>query len=410
MNVRITGTTVVPVGDLQPYPDNPRRGDVDAIVDSLLAHGQYKPIVVDRRTNYILAGSHTWQAIKRLKWSSVNVTYVDVDAETAKRILLADNRTSDLASYDDSALLALLDSLPDLDGTGFDGGYLEHLRGQIDGLETNLEGLIGAQIDGALPETPINDEVLFKVGQYRWNVLKDPYDVWYQHHLDMAEGRNGVAITTLRAQLGMPELIKQRKEESNTRQVSMSDVNVTLVSIDKLIPLSGNAREGDVGAISESLKLNGQFRPLVVRMDGTVLIGNHTLFAARSLGWTELAVVYLDVNDEQATKIVLADNRTADLATYDASLLSNLLMSIKKWDGTGFDAEDVQEIVGGGAVRPGHNRSGKVVVNLGAFRFRVDRISWNVFEEGLPSQNKEQELSLRIGLPKEACIFAGEGF
>jgi len=410
VNVKITGTTVIPVGDVEPYPQNPRRGDVDAIADSLLAHGQYKPIVVDRKTNYILAGSHTWQAIKKLKWSSVNVTYVDVDEDTAKRIVLADNRTSDLASYDDSALLALLESLPDLDGTGFDGGYLDHLRGQIDGLETSLEGLIGAHLDEGLPETPISNEVLFKVGQYRWNVLKDPYDVWHSHHLDMAEGRNGVAITTLRAQLGMPELIRERREESNTRQVSMSDVNVTVVSVNKLIPLSGNAREGDVGAIAESLTANGQFRPLVCRMDGTVLIGNHTLFAARSLGWTELAVVYLDVNDEQATKIVLADNRTADLATYDATTLSNLLMSIKKWDGTGFDADDVQDIVNGGAVRPGHNRSGKVVVNLGAYRFRVDRLSWNVFEEGLPSQNKEQELALRLGLPLDACIFAGEGF
>ena len=182
MNVRITGTTVIPIGDVQPYPQNPRRGDVDAIAESLMAHGQYKPIVVDRKTNYILAGSHTWQAMQRLKWSSVNVTYVDVDEETAKRIVLADNRTSDLASYDDSALLALLESLPDLDGTGFDGGYLDHLKGQIDGLETNLEALIGAQSDGALPETPISDEVLFKVGQYRWNVMKDPYDVWYSHH------------------------------------------------------------------------------------------------------------------------------------------------------------------------------------------------------------------------------------
>jgi ParB-like chromosome segregation protein Spo0J len=410
VNVKITGTTVVPVDDVKPYPNNPRRGDVDSIVESLQAHGQYKPIVVDRKTNYILAGSHTWQAVKRLKWSSVNVTYIDVDEDTAKRIVLADNRTSDLASYDDSALLALLESLSDLEGTGFDGGYLDHLRGQIEGLDSSLEGLIGAPVDEGLPETPISDEVLFKVGQYRWNVLKDPYDVWHSHHLDSAEGRNGVAITTLRAQLGMPELVKQPKPESNTRQVSMNDVNLTIVPIEKLIPLSGNAREGDVGAIAQSLVANGQFRPLVVRTDGTVLIGNHTLFAARSLGWTELAVVYLDVNDEQATKIVLADNRTADLATYDADILSNLLMSIKNWEGTGFDADDVQDILNGGAVRPGHNSSGKVVVNLGAFRFRVDRLSWNVFEEGLPRQKKEQELALRIGLPLDACVFAGEGF
>jgi ParB-like nuclease domain len=50
---------LVPTADLRPYPGNPRRGDLEAIKDSLERNGQYRPIVVNRRTMEVLAGNHT---------------------------------------------------------------------------------------------------------------------------------------------------------------------------------------------------------------------------------------------------------------------------------------------------------------------------------------------------------------
>ena len=49
----------VPIDSLTPYQDNPRRGDLEVIKESLAANGQYRPIVANRRTGEVLAGNHT---------------------------------------------------------------------------------------------------------------------------------------------------------------------------------------------------------------------------------------------------------------------------------------------------------------------------------------------------------------
>jgi DNA modification methylase len=121
----------VPIGELRTYPRNPRRGDLEAIKESLKKNGQYRPIVVNRRTNEVLAGNHTLLAARALGWEHIAVTYVDADAEQAKRIVLADNRTSDLAENDPEALASLLAELPELEGTAYDQEALEELLGEL---------------------------------------------------------------------------------------------------------------------------------------------------------------------------------------------------------------------------------------------------------------------------------------
>ena len=54
------------IDTLLPFPNNPRRGNVKKLRESLEANGQYKPIVVQASTRYILAGNHLWQAAKEL--------------------------------------------------------------------------------------------------------------------------------------------------------------------------------------------------------------------------------------------------------------------------------------------------------------------------------------------------------
>lgn len=111
----------VPVSAVIPHPDNARRGSIKDIKESLLAHGQYKPIIVSSRNNYILVGNNTWKAIKELGWDTISVEYIDVGSdEKEKQILLVDNRTSDKAGYDREALEKLVSSLREsLPGTGF---------------------------------------------------------------------------------------------------------------------------------------------------------------------------------------------------------------------------------------------------------------------------------------------------
>lgn len=119
-NILATTVDTVPVDDITPYPGNARTNNLTTISESLAAHGQYRPLVVQRSTGHILCGNHTHAAAIDLGWTYIAVQYLDVDDTQAKKILLVDNRASDTATYDDDLLAELLQSLPELDGTGFD--------------------------------------------------------------------------------------------------------------------------------------------------------------------------------------------------------------------------------------------------------------------------------------------------
>ena len=123
---------MVPVESVRPHPKNPRQGDVGAIYQSIEQTGFYGFLVVQKSTGHILAGSHRWDAARQAGMEEVPVVFVDVDDERALRILLADNRTNDLAAYDDNALLAILEDIHaahgSLIGTGFSDEDLEELN------------------------------------------------------------------------------------------------------------------------------------------------------------------------------------------------------------------------------------------------------------------------------------------
>lgn len=142
----------VPVGDIKPHPRNVRSGNVDAIKDSLQAHGQYRPIVVQKSTGHVLAGNHTYMAAVELGWPEIEVSFVDVDDEQALRIMLVDNRTSDFGTYDDQGLSELLSMLDTLDGTGFDLDDLSDLR-QLTQIRDVQAGEQGSGYSGAALST-----------------------------------------------------------------------------------------------------------------------------------------------------------------------------------------------------------------------------------------------------------------
>ncbi len=121
----------VPITSLRPHPRNPRRGNLEAVKESLLHHGQYRPIVANQRTGEVLAGNHVLRAAGELGWEEIAATFVDLSDEEATRLVLVDNRTSDLAGYDDDLLVELLEGLPDLSGTGFDQGALDDLLEEV---------------------------------------------------------------------------------------------------------------------------------------------------------------------------------------------------------------------------------------------------------------------------------------
>jgi len=132
MSAREIVYRIVDIDLVRVHPKNVRQGDIGAISESLKAHGQYRPIVVDGRTNLILAGNHTWKAAKALGWAEINAGFIKTeDDDEALRILLADNRSTDLSSYDNDGLEQLLKELASTDiglsGSLFDGDDLDLL-------------------------------------------------------------------------------------------------------------------------------------------------------------------------------------------------------------------------------------------------------------------------------------------
>lgn len=153
MKIINEGTENVPLDRLERHPRNPRQGDVGAIHQSIEANGFYGAVVAQKSTGYVLAGNHRMEAARHAGAEEVPVIWVDVDDGEALRILLADNRTNDLATYNEALLAEVLQGLLEdggtLDGTGYDGDALDELLADLaeGGEEDDHEPLGDDQLD-----------------------------------------------------------------------------------------------------------------------------------------------------------------------------------------------------------------------------------------------------------------------
>lgn len=129
----------------------------------------------------------------------------------------------------------------------------------------------------------------------------------------------------------------------------MTDLQIETVKINALTPDPNNARKHDaknLDAITGSLKLFGQRKPIVVTPDNIVVAGNGTLEAAKQLGWDEIVVARTPRgwSWEQIKAFALADNRTAELAEWDAEILKDQMLELDAvgWEIAEFGFESLQ--------------------------------------------------------------------
>lgn len=179
-----------PIDSVQPHPRNVRQGDVGAIATSLEINGQYRPIVVHKTTSNILAGNHTYKAAVSLGWTEIAITYVDCSDDDALKILLADNKANDLASYDDSALADLLKDLvggPGLDGTLYELSDLDDLIALLE--PPNLDDLISD-----IGEHDDNDDF---TGVIKVRVGLSVYERWQNTYSELAGDTDDERILSL---------------------------------------------------------------------------------------------------------------------------------------------------------------------------------------------------------------------
>ena len=178
---------------LEVHPDNPRQGDIGAIVTSIENNGWFGTLVAQRSTRRVLAGNHRLQAAIALDMKDVPVYWVDVDDAEAKRILLADNRVSDLATWDDTILVSLLESLANDDallGSGYDGDDLDALLYDAQLNESSLGNL--------LPDvpTPAERADVIEAAGIRSIIMPFPMETYNEVVALLAHARTDLAVDT----------------------------------------------------------------------------------------------------------------------------------------------------------------------------------------------------------------------
>lgn len=106
-----------------------------------------------------------------------------------------------------------------------------------------------------------------------------------------------------------------------------------LVPIDSLVSDPVNARQHskrNLEAIAGSYMKHGQRKPVVVQLPSRIVrAGNGQLEAAKGLGWTHIAAVFVEESDEDAKAFAIRDNRTGELASWDVENLGLVLTDLK---------------------------------------------------------------------------------
>lgn len=179
-----------------------------------------------------------------------------------------------------------------------------------------------------------------------------------------------------------------------------------------------NPRRGDVPAIKASIRRNGFFGEVIAQKStGYILAGNHRFDAAIESGAKEIPVCWVDCDERIAIKILLADNRTADLGHYNDALLVEALSKLDQTgaalDGTGYTNDDYAALVDSlnssnieiepDKIRPPKVQGDKVKVLLGEFVGFATRESYERLLAQVPDLNDKsavrQFLRRKVGLP-----------
>lgn len=145
----------IAVEKLIPYANNPRNNDgaVDAVAESIKQFGFRNPIIIDK--DYVIVAGHTrLKAAVKLGISVVPCVVVDdLTEEQINAFRLADNKTAELAEWNDEALLEELKKIESID--------MELFSFNLEDLEKEVESNVkddDFNEDNEIPETPTSQK------------------------------------------------------------------------------------------------------------------------------------------------------------------------------------------------------------------------------------------------------------
>jgi len=139
------------IKDLVTDPANTRRHgerNLETIKASLLRFGQQKPIVVDA-AGVVVAGNGTLEAARALGWKKIAIVRTGLEGANRAAYGIADNRTAELAEWDDTALAEMLAELKADGVPGYTDDEIEELI--TEAIDPSF-GAVGEDTQGRLDE------------------------------------------------------------------------------------------------------------------------------------------------------------------------------------------------------------------------------------------------------------------
>lgn len=133
---------------------------------------------------------------------------------------------------------------------------------------------------------------------------------------------------------------QQQKTDAFADHDAIAKHGLVMRKTQDLTPYGKNPRNNDgaVDAVAASIKTFGFKVPLVIDSQGVVVCGHTRLKAAIKLGIAEIpCVIADDLTPEQIKAFRLADNKVAEIATWDKEILRDELLSLADLD---FDMRD----------------------------------------------------------------------
>ncbi len=153
---RIVRIETVPIDSVRLDDQNARKHpdrNVKAITDSLVRFGQQKPIVA-MEDGTVIAGNGTYAAAKALGWTEITVAFTNLSDNEARAFAIADNRTGELAAWDDDVLRRQLDEIANFDASLLNAaGFAEdELRSMLERAPASIAEI--GSVEGGVAELP----------------------------------------------------------------------------------------------------------------------------------------------------------------------------------------------------------------------------------------------------------------
>ncbi len=135
-------------------------------------------------------------------------------------------------------------------------------------------------------------------------------------------------------------------------KVKSQDAAAVYVNPSTLTAWDQNPRDNSdaISKVADSINRWGFASPIVARsQDGRVIAGHTRLAAALSLGLDSVPVRFMDLDEQSANALALADNRLGEVADWDVDTLTDILQSLQEdgvdLDGLGWEGSELDDLL-----------------------------------------------------------------